>query len=66
MELVNFGQTSTIRENPCADNTLEKPSAVSNPTYDMQLDMVEVKENIYSTIQENLETLDSAADQSDL
>ena len=66
VELVCYGQTSTIRENPCADNTLEKPSAVNNPTHGTKLDRVEVKENIYSTIQENLETLDSATDQSDL
>ena len=66
MELVHFNQNSTICENRFADSTLEKPLAVNNPTYDMQLDMVEMKENIYSTIQENLETLDSAADQSEL
>ena len=61
--MVCYGQTSTIRENPCADNTLD---AVNNPTHGTKLDRVEVKENIYSTIQENLETLDSATDQSDL
>ena len=66
MDLVHFGQTSTICENPCADNTLEKPSAINNPTRETKLYRVEVKENIYSTVQENLKTLESAADQSEL
>ena len=67
--MVQFGQNATIRENPfAADKTMEKLPAVDNPTYEMKmdLDMVEVKENIYSTIHENPATLDSAADQSDL
>ena len=54
VDLVHFGQTSTIHENHCANKTLEKP------------DMVEVKENIYHTVQENLEILNSVADQSEL
>ena len=46
---------------------MEKLPGVDNPIYEMQPDIVEVKENIYSTIQENLSaTLDSAADNSDL
>jgi len=67
VELVQFGQTATIRENPSADKTMEKLPGVDNPIYEMQTDIVEVKENIYSTIHENLSaTLDSAADSSDL
>ena len=62
-------QDATVHKNVSADkHTIELP-AFRNPMYDFganNMDGAEVKENIYSFIGQAQETLESAADQSDL
>ena len=62
-------QDATIHTNVSTDRHTDDVPAIRNPMYDFgatSLDGIEVKENIYSSIEEAQETLNSAADQSDV
>ena len=67
MEMVQ--QDATIHKNVSTDRHTDDVPTVKNPMYAFgvtSLDGIEVKENIYSSIEEAQETLNSAADQSDV
>ncbi|XP_065907794.1 cell adhesion molecule DSCAM-like isoform X2 [Dysidea avara] len=62
-------QDATIHKNVSTDRHTDDVPTVKNPMYAFgvtSLDGIEVKENIYSSIEEAQETLNSAADQSDV